>query len=201
MFDSRLRPFIDPPLNRVASAVLRAGMTAEAVTWGGLALGLAAALAIAMGAPLIGLALFACNRLADGLDGAVARNTQLTDRGGFLDIVCDFLIYAAIPLAFAIADPVHNALPAAALLASFIASGVTFLAFATIAAKRGLETSAQGEKSIYYLAGLAEGAETIAVLCAMCLWPQWFPVLAIGFACVCTISAAARIVAAMRALR
>jgi phosphatidylglycerophosphate synthase len=120
---------------------------------------------------------------------------------GFIDIVCDFLVYAAIPLAFAIADPPANALAAAALLASFIASGVTFLAFATLAAKRGLTTAAQGPKSIYYLAGLAEGAETIIVFAAMMLWPAWFPALAFGFAGLCAVSAAARIVAAVHTLR
>ena len=145
--------------------------------------------------------MFVLNRFADGLDGAVARRTVATDRGGFLDIVCDFLIYAAMPLAFAVADPGRNALAAAALLASFMASGVTFLAFAILAAKRGLETSAQGRKSIYYLAGLAEGFETIVVLLAMCAWPEWFAQLAYGFAVVCGVSAVARIGMAMRAFR
>jgi phosphatidylglycerophosphate synthase len=201
MLDARLRPWIDPPLDALAALLARAGITAEAVTWAGCGLGLAGAAAIALGAPGLGLVLFALGRLADGLDGAVARRTGLTDRGGFLDIVCDFMVYAAVPLAFAVADPAGNALAASALLASFIASGVTFLAFAAVAAKRGLETGAQGTKSIYYLAGLAEGAETIAVFVAMMLWPQWFATLAWGFAAVCAVSAAARIAAALRALR
>jgi phosphatidylglycerophosphate synthase len=201
MLDSRLRPWIDPPLDALAARCVRLGATAAAVTWAGCALGLAAAALIATGWPTAALSLFLAGRVADGLDGAIARATQPTDRGGFLDIVCDFLVYAAVPFAFAVVNPVANALAAAALLASFIASGVTFLAFATLAAKRGLTTDAQGSKSIYYLAGLAEGAETILVFAAMMLWPAWFPVLAWGFAGLCAVSAAARIVAALHALR
>jgi phosphatidylglycerophosphate synthase len=201
MLDARLRPWIDPPLDALATRCVRLGATAETLTWTGCALGLAAAGLIAAGWPGAALPLFLGGRLADGLDGSIARATTPTDRGGFLDIVCDFLVYAAVPLAFAIADPGANALAAAALLASFLASGVAFLAFAALAAKRGLTTEAQGPKSIYYLAGLAEGAETILVLAAMMLWPAWFPVLAWGFAGLCAVSAAARIVAALKALQ
>ena len=60
----------------------------------------------------------------------MARLTTPTDRGAFLDITLDFLFYASIPLAFAIADPAANALPAAVLLAAFIGTGSGFLAFA-----------------------------------------------------------------------
>ena len=201
MFDSRLRPWIDPPLNAVAQAVVRRGVSAEAMTLSGLGMGLAGAVAVACGAPLLGLVLFVANRLADGLDGAVARQTAVTDRGGFLDIIADFLIFAAYPLAFAVADPARNALAAAALLASFIASGTAFLAFAAVAAKRRLSTDAQGRKSIYYLAGLAEGGETIAVFVAMCVWPAAFAAIAWAFAGVCAVSAVGRVVMGMRVLR
>ncbi|MFM6999566.1 MAG: CDP-alcohol phosphatidyltransferase family protein [Limnohabitans sp.] len=78
------------------------------------------------------MALLLASRLLDGLDGSVARLTQPTDAGGFLDIALDFVFYAAIPLAFAVAQPATNALPAA-LLASFIGTGSSFLAFAALA--------------------------------------------------------------------
>lgn len=197
MFDAIVRPWIDPPLDALATSIARTGVTADRVTIAGCGFGLAAAVAIAFGANSVGLVLFALSRLADGLDGAVARQNGLTDRGGFLDIVCDFLVYAAVPLAFAIADPTANALAAAALLASFMANGSAFLAFSAIAARRGLKTVAQGHKSLYYLAGLAEGAETIAVFAAMMLWPALFAALAWGFATLCAVSAMARIANAM----
>ncbi len=193
MFDARLRPWIDPPLDAVATRIVGNGITADKVTLVGCGLGLSAAGAVSLHAPAAALVLFGACRIADGLDGAVARRNGATDRGGFLDIVCDFLVYAAIPVAFAMANPVANALAATVLLASFLANGISFLAFATIAGKRGLVTSAQGRKSLYYLSGVAEGTETIVVFAAMMLWPEWFTLLAWGFAALCTVSAGARI--------
>lgn len=86
------------------------------------------------------------------------------------------------------------------MLASFLANGSAFLAFAIMAERRGLTTAAQGNKSLYYMMGLAEGTETIAVFVLCCLLPASFPWLATGFAVLCLLSAAARIVYAWRAL-
>jgi phosphatidylglycerophosphate synthase len=201
VFDSKLRPVIDGPLNAAGRRLAALGVGADHVTIVGFAIGIGAALAIAMGAFGLGLTLVGLNRLADGLDGAIARATRATDRGGFLDIALDFGFYAAIPLAFAVHDPASNALPAAFLIASFLANGTTFLAFATAAAKRDLTTTDQGAKSFFYLAGIAEGAETIVVFCAFCLWPAGFPWLAGGFAVFCFASAAARVIAGWRTLK
>jgi phosphatidylglycerophosphate synthase len=200
MFDARLRPLIDPPLNAAGRRIATSGVPADAITLGGFAIGLAAAVAIAGGLFLLGLVFLALNRVADGLDGAVARASAKTDRGGFLDIVLDFAIYGAIPFAFAVADPAQNALAAAALLLSFYVNGASFLAFAIFAERRGLETSAQGSKSLFYLGGLAEGGETIAAFVLMCLAPAWFPAIAWIFAGVCLVSATARLVLAARTL-
>jgi phosphatidylglycerophosphate synthase len=199
MFDTQLRPWIDPPLNRAARWTVGRGITADQLTWAGFAMGLLAAVAIAFGAFGWALLLVAINRIADGLDGAVARINGATDRGGFLDITLDFAFYAAVPLAFAVYDPAHNALPACALLAGFLINGSAFLAYAIVAAKRGLTTTAQGHKSIYYLAGLAEGAETIAVFIACCLWPSAFSGIAYSFAVVCATSGGARLSIGWRA--
>ena len=201
MFDSRLRPLIDPSLSRAGRALATRGVTANHVTLAGLGLGLAAALLLALGAPgLAALIPLAASRLADGLDGAVARATTKTEFGGYLDITCDFAFYGAIPLAFAIRAPETNAVAAAALLFSFYVNAASFLGFATMAAKRGLETTAQGDKSLYYAAGLLEGAETIAFLIALCLWPTAFAPLAYAFATLCLVTATARILWARKVL-
>lgn len=200
MFDARLRPLIDPPLNRLGQSLAGTGLSANAVTIAGFAVGLAAALAIATGHFLIGFLLIGLNRFADGLDGALARATRKTDLGGYLDITLDFFFYSAIPLAFALESPAENALPAAALLASFYANGSAFLAFAIMAEKNKLATDARGSKSLYYIGGLAEGAETIALFLLMALVPAWFPILAWGFAAVCFVSAGARVLIGIRAL-
>jgi phosphatidylglycerophosphate synthase len=194
VIDANIRRLIDPPLARAGQRLAAAGIGADALTIGGCLLGLAAALAVAAGQFYIALALLIANRIADGLDGAIARATRPTDRGAFLDIALDFLVYAAVPLGFAAWSPHANAFAAAFLLASFVANGSAFLAFSTLAEKRGIKTSRQGQKSIYYLAGLAEGFETIAFMIAFCLFPTAFSILAIIFATICWISAAGRLV-------
>lgn len=200
MFDARLRPLIDPPLTRIGEVLARTGIGANTITLTGFAIGMAAAIAVATGNTLLALFLVALNRIADGLDGAVARATKKTDLGGYLDIVLDFAFYGAIPFAFAVLDPQANALAAAALLLSFYANGSAFLAFAIMAEKKGLKSDWQGAKSLYYLGGLAEGTETIAVFLLMCLWPSGFAALAYGFAAVCGVSAAARILISAKSL-
>lgn len=193
MLDKAVQTAIRPLLVRAARVLCRAGISADALTWTGFVLGLGAAVAIATGLFLTGLALLLLSRLMDGLDGAVARATQPTDRGGFLDITLDFVFYASIPLAFAVADPGANALAAAVLLASFIGTGSSFLAFAIVAEKRQLQSLAFPDKSFYFLGGLTEATETIAAFVAMCLWPQWFAPIAYGFAALCAVTTALRI--------
>ncbi len=194
MLDSQMRKLIDPPLNRVGRWLASRNVTANGVTLTGFAVGLLAALAIAFQFYLLGLLLLLLSRLADGLDGAVARASTPSDLGGFLDITLDFFFYGAIPLAFAIADPQANALAAAVLLTGFYATGSSFLAFAIMAEKRKITTSSQGIKSLYYIGGLAEGTETIGVFVAFCLFPDWFAIIAYVFAAICFITAANRVV-------
>jgi phosphatidylglycerophosphate synthase len=198
MLDGLARRLLNPALDRMGRALAARGVAADALTFAGLALGLASALAVAGAADALALLAFALNRLLDGLDGAVARATERTDRGGFLDIVLDFVTYGAIPLAFALRDPPANALAAAVLLFAFYVNGASFLAFAAVAAKRGLETSLRGLKSIYFTAGLAEGTETVLAFVAMILWPGHFPIIAVAFAGLTLMGAVARVTLAWR---
>ena len=193
MLDKAIQQALRPLMTRAARTLVRLGVGADAISFAGFAIGMAAATAIAFQHFLPGLALLMLSRLMDGLDGAVARATRPTDRGGFLDITLDFLFYAAIPLAFAIADPAANALPAAVLLAAFIGTGSSFLAFAIVAEKRQLQSVAFPDKSFYFLGGLTEATETIAAFAAMCLWPGHFAFIAYGFAALCAITIALRI--------
>ena len=200
MFDARLRPLIDPPLNAIGRWLARIGVGANAITLTGIGLGLAAGAAIAQSWFALGLALIVLNRLLDGLDGAVARATRLTDFGGYLDIVGDFVFYVAVPLGFGLASP-ENQLPALVLVASFALTGTSFLAFAAIAGKRGLETAAHGRKSFFYNTGLAEGAETIAVFIAMALMPQQFAAIASVYAALCLLTVIQRCLVAYQTFR
>jgi phosphatidylglycerophosphate synthase len=201
MLDSTMRRLIDPPLNAAGRALARRGVTPDAVTLAGLGFGLVMAAMIAGGAGALALLPLALSRLADGLDGAVARATAKTDFGGYLDITCDFVFYGAIPLAFALRDPAANALPAAFLLATFYINGASFLGFALLAERRGLTTEAQGEKSLYYSAGLLEGTETIVLFALLCLLPQHFAPLAWVFGALCLVTTAARMLLAARVFK
>ena len=200
MLDARLRPLIDPPLNRAGAMLAGWGVTANALTFSGLTLGLGGAALIAMGHIGWGLALIIVNRLLDGLDGAVARVRGPSDLGGYFDIVADFAFYVSVPVGFGILAPA-NQLPALVLVASFVLTGVSFLAFAVIAAKRSAETQAHGRKSFFYSTGLAEGAETIAVFIAMCLLPGWFPAIAYAYAGLCVLTVVQRSAMAAAAFR
>jgi phosphatidylglycerophosphate synthase len=193
MFDRALQGALKTPLARAAKLLVRMGVGANTLSFIGFGLGLAAAASIALGHFLAGLALMLLSRLMDGLDGAVARATSPTDRGGFLDITLDFLFYASVPLAFALHDPTTNALPAAVLLATFIGTGSSFLAFAIVAAQRKMSSLEFPDKGFYFLGGLTEATETLVALAAMCLWPAWFPQIAYGFAVLCAITTVLRI--------
>ena len=195
-----MRRLIDPPLDRMGRRLAAAGVSANAVTAAGFAVGLLAVPCLALQWYGAALAVILLNRLGDGLDGAVARRTRLTDLGGYLDIVCDFVFYAAVPFGFALARP-ENAVAAAFLIFSFAGTGTSFLAFAILAAKRNLTTEAQGRKSLYYLGGLTEGTETIAVFIAICLFPAWFPPLAYLFGALCWLTTATRVLSARRSFR
>ena len=198
MLDAPLRKVIDPPLAALARQAIRLGITANTVTAIGFLFGIAGAAAIAFGYLYIALALIILNRIADGLDGAIARLTHTTDLGGYLDIVGDFIFYAAVPLGFAVLDPARNAIPACFLLVSFIGTRSSFLAYAITAEKRKISTDIRGKKSFYYLGGLTEGTETIAFFLACCLFPSQFPILAWIFGIACWVTIATRVLAAIR---
>lgn len=199
MLDRLLLPSVAKVLERPARVLAAAGAHPDGVTLFGFAAGLLAAGLIAMQQYELGLLAFAINRVADGLDGAIARLRGPTDRGAFLDIAFDFFVYAALPFGFALADPANNALPAAALLLAFVGTGSSFLAFAVIAERRGLASTAYPRKGIFYLGGLTEGSETILFFVAMLLWPAHFGQLAWVFAALCGVTAVTRWVWGFRA--
>ena len=200
MFDAAINSAIKPWL-QWSVARFPARISANFISLIGLLLGVACAVSIAQGYTLLALLPLLLSRLCDGLDGALARARGATDLGAFLDIVLDFIFYALIPLSFAVLDPSANALAAAMLLASFIGTGISFLAFALIAERRGMTSTAYPQKGIYYLGGICEGFETIAFFVLLCLLPGYFAPLAYGFAAICALSAGLRIFYACRVFR
>ena len=200
MLDARIRRVLDPLLHRLGTFLARLGLPANVLTFGGFLFGVASWVALAFEVYPVALVLIAINRIADGLDGPLARVRGSTDLGGYLDIVLDFLFYSGVPFFFAVGRP-EVALPAAFLIFSFVGTGSSFLTFAALAAKRGQTTAARGPKAIYYLGGLTEGTETIALFVALCLWPEHFALLAWIFGGLCWLTTLSRIMAAIEAFR
>ncbi len=200
MLDPMMRRVIDPPLDAIGRGLAGAGIGANAVSWAGFAIGVGAMVALALQSYWLALALILANRAADGLDGAVARHAGISDLGGYLDIVLDFLFYAGVVFGFAVGQP-DQALAAAFLIFSFVGTGSSFLAYAIMAAKRDITTDLRGRKSLFYIGGLTEGTETIALFVAICLLPGWFAWLAYGFGALCWLTTGARIAAAIDAFK
>lgn len=202
MLDGFVREVIDAPLSKGGRWLADRGASADVVTLVGLALGLLSAGLLWVGWSGIWVALILLSsRLADGLDGAVARARGKSDFGGFLDIACDFAFYGAVPLAFVLRDPGGNGAAGAFLLFSFYVNAATFLGFAILAERYGLETQSRGEKSLYFTAGLMEGTETIAFFVIVALWPALFGPVGWVFGSLCLVTAVGRIVLAARTFR
>jgi phosphatidylglycerophosphate synthase len=191
MIDAQLRRYIDPPLNLIAAKVSRK-FSANQITIVSFLIGMSALPLLAAGAYPAALIVILLNRLGDGLDGAVARQTEPTDFGGYLDIVLDFIFYAGVAFGFGLAAP-DNSIFAALLIFSFMGTSSSFLAFSIFAAKRNITTGARGRKSFYYLGGLTEGFETILTFVLMCLLPQHFWLIASAFSVLCWITTFSRI--------
>ena len=133
MLDRLALKLVKPMVEAAATRLGARGMTADQATLAGFGFGMIAAILIAFGFTTLAILPILLNRALDGVDGALARMSGPTERGAFLDISLDFVFYAAIPLAFAVQAPEENALAAAVLLAAFVATGTSFLAFAVLA--------------------------------------------------------------------
>ena len=200
MLDTYIHPYITPVLQSIAGICRDLKIKPDWVTLAGFGMGLLAILCIAFGRTDLGLVLVILNRVADGVDGALARMVGESDRGGFLDIVCDFIFYAGIPLGFAFMNPDSNALAACFVIFSFVGTGSSFLGYAIFAQKYGISTEFKDDgklplpKAFYYVGGLTEGTETVIFLILICLLPGLFPLLAWLFGILCVLTAATRII-------
>jgi phosphatidylglycerophosphate synthase len=198
MFDRIALKITKPFVDRLALHIFNVGFNADQVTLAAFGFGMFSALLISFDHSYLAILPLLMGRVLDGLDGAVARLSTPTERGAFMDIGLDFLFYAAVPLAFAIADRETNALAGAVLLAAFVGTGTSFLAYAIMAEKRGEKSTDYPSKSFYYLGGLTEGFETVICFLAMCIWPQHFALFAYIYAAMCLLTTATRLVAGWR---
>lgn len=159
MLDRYSIRLIRRPLSMLAEHAGRLGIQANQVTIASFILGCFALPLLWQQQYLGALMLILLNRVGDGLDGALARIQGITDAGGFLDVSLDFLFYSLIPFGFVLASPEQNGVAGAFLIFSFVGTGSSFLAFAVMAGKRGIESPVYRNKSLYYMSGLTEGTE------------------------------------------
>ncbi len=218
MFDAALRRRLADPLDRVAAFLDRPGITPDRLTLLGLAVGLASAVTAATQLWLWALGCWLASRALDGLDGPLARRRAAAARadparaaqvgeseaGGFLDITADFTVYGATVVGVAVgtaaaAGPDHSWLPFLAVLLAYYVNGTAFLAFSSIAERTGHQLD--DGRSLSFLGGLTEGAETIAVHSLWLLLPGVAPQIAWVWAVLVGLSGAQRIVVGYRSLR
>lgn len=170
MFDDVVRPLFARVAAPASLALARAGVTPSIVTWAGFILALCAAVAVAAGHPLTGLAFWLPSRVADGFDGVLARATrQQTAFGGYLDITLDMAAYSAMVVAFALLHPAYHALWVA-VLAGYVLNITTTLALAAAAAEAHT-VLAPGNRSFQFTRGLAEAGEASVVYVLWALVP------------------------------
>lgn len=199
MFDVQLRRLVNPVLIRVAGWIADTRISANMMTISGAGFALAAAFFVTQSNFAAALGFILLNRIVDGLDGTMARINGPTEFGGYLDTICDYVFYLSIPVAFGLMNAA-NQIPALLLIASFTLTAVSFLAFAAIAARQTSDDGAHGPKAFIYSTGLMEGAETIAFFALFCLFPGFFPTLAIVFAALCLMTVLQRILRAAKSL-
>jgi len=176
MFDEPFRARFATASRPVASWLARTGVTPNQVTLAAFVLGIAAATLVAVGFPHTGLALWLTSRVADGLDGAVARAADATSAfGGFLDITLDMAAYAAMVAGFAIA---HPALGVAwiAVLAGYVIVITTTLALSDLARAGGQMVSAT-DRTFQFTPGLTEAGETNVMYAIWIFLPDHLPFL------------------------
>ncbi|MBW3578556.1 MAG: CDP-alcohol phosphatidyltransferase family protein [Actinobacteria bacterium] len=199
MFDRHLRAMAAPLERAIARPLVRAGFTGDRLTALGLVVGLGACVAAGFARWWLALALWLLNRAVDGVDGHVARARDGEhERGGFLDVMADFVVYGGFVVGVAVALP-EARLACAVLLATYYVNGSAFLALSSLAERRARERP--DERSLHFVGGLAEGGETILVHSLFCLFPQRAAPIAWGFAVAVGITALQRIVWGMRVLR
>lgn len=208
MFDAAARRVLEQPLNRVAAALDRPSITPDRLTGLGLVTGLVGALAAAQQQWTAALVLWLFSRVADGLDGPLARRRRSTGRGrtsgaagGFLDIAADFTVYGSfvVGVGLGVSDGGWSLLPFMAVLLAYYINGTTFLAFSSIAERTGRPID--DGRSLSFLGGLAEGGETILVHAVWCLVPGQAGSVAWVWAALVSVSALQRVLCGYRLLR
>ena len=179
-FSEELRSNVQSFFDGLGAKLADAGISANVMSVIGFIIGLLAINFISLQMYATGLLCVLINRMFDGLDGAIARKTKITNFGIFLDAVLDYVFYAGVIFAFALARPESNAVASSFMLVGFMASACALLAYGVISSKKNEDMDIL-KKSPLYLGGMAQWSETFMAIVIMCIIPSAFMVLAIFF--------------------
>ena len=194
MLDPFFARALKSPLDAGAEALLARQVNANLLTWAGFATGLLAAALISVGWTAIAFVVLLVSRVADGLDGAVARASKSTDFGAYLDIVLDLIVFSALAAGFSLANP-DNKFAGLALMITLAGVGAAALALQLFAAKHGVgpETAEDVQQGSFYVSAFIEGSEITLFFLVALIWPLAFPVIGWLFAIACGVTVAQRI--------
>jgi phosphatidylglycerophosphate synthase len=203
MLDRVLRAWKDRLLAPIAR-MLGSSLPPNVVSLVGLIAGLGSAAAVLGHQWGWALTLWLVNRTLDGLDGALARMYRReTPFGGYVDIVADYLVYAAIPAAIVVADGTWRlAVGGLALLAAFYVNTASWLYLAALLEQRHDGARARGEAtSITMPPGLIAGAETVVFYALFLALPSRQLLLFVVMAMMVAVNVVIRLAWAWRHLR
>ena len=193
MFDTSLRRFKDQVGTPLAKHMSRVSPTLISML--GLAIGLFATYMAFRGQYLWALGLWILNRVLDGLDGLIARlHDKQSDFGGYVDILTDFIIYAALPIGLVAGSPSNERyLALAFLLAAFYVNSASWMYLAAVLEKRAAHSS-DTQTTIVMPVGLIGGFETLVAYGIFLLLPSHITILFYTLAALVFITTLQRII-------
>ena len=146
------------------------------------------------------------NRLLDGFDGTLARSQRAqSDLGGYVDILLDIVVYAAIPVGLVLGVPgamrETAALASLALIGTFYINAASWMYLSALLEKRGAGAQARGElTSVAMPEGIVGGTETVVFYTLFFLWPEHLVTLFLVMAALVVVTIVLRLIWAARHL-
>ena len=176
MFDSSLRRFKDRVGTPLAQRMSR--VSPMFISMLALVVGLLATYAAYKGQYIWAFAFWILNRILDGLDGLIARlHDRQSDFGGYVDILTDYIVYAALPLGLVVGSASNERyLALAFLLAAFYVNSASWMYLSAILEKRSAH-SPETQTAIVMPAGIIGGFETIIAYGIFLLFPAHITIL------------------------
>ncbi len=174
MLDTRARGYIQKCVDGFAKYSLLTKLHPNQITTLAFVVGVVSAGFIAFSKFPIAAVLLWVSGALDVLDGTVARLTGKTSKlGGYLDLVFDRMVEAAVILGFFFYAP-QNALIYLLFFVSVLFNFSTFMLAGSLFQN-------EGKKSMHYDVGIVERTETFIVFTLMLIFPQYLEIFLLIF--------------------